>query len=434
MQQTMSLSGSKSRGLLMSLLPGDTKNIKELEHAETIIQHSLEGLKAFKLGNLMLFDACVGDQACQIRAITLSSIYKDLPKSNLKNARETIKKCISSVRLKKEKIEKLKQQAKEEINGTQAEYLKELDALKSAGGEKRNQIASLKKKYEADLKKVKDIESKLQEKITSKCSIQKLSLALEKKIAFILLCYLVTKIKVTSCDQYKVAHDRDSMKLFQITSLSYHGPLVEKIIARARILVSQYSVEEVKEMAKSLLSKSAPRLEEVVSNPKETKKGLLEVPFYHGTKVLFKKAKELKIPILLKIRQREEDPLNPLSYNVKLAFKPSNEGQYSLAKLSEIEEGPIIVIESASIEKDQEKIEDYFSRVKSIIHFIDCSSAQHGQYTIPGIELSITEQENEKINHLKKEAIEMGMTMGDPRICAIEHIYANLISNETGDL
>ncbi|CDR33100.1 hypothetical protein [Criblamydia sequanensis] len=434
MQQTMTLSGSLSPGLLTSLLAEDTKNIKELEHAEAIIQHSLEGLKAFKSGNLKSLDAGVGDQACQIRAITLSSFYKDLPKSNLSNARKSLKKSISSIRLKKEKIEKLKKKAKKEMDGAQAGYLKELDALKSVGKEKRTQITSLRKKYEADLRKIKDIESQLQEKVAAKCSIRKVDVVLDRKIAFILLCYLVARIKVTTCDQYKVAHDRDSMKLFQITPLSYIGPLVEKIIAKARVLISKYSVEEVKEMAKNLHSKSSHRLEEIVSDPKETKKGLLEVPFYYGTKVLFKKAKELTIPILLKIRQREDDPLNLLSYNVKLAFKPDNEGQYAPVKLSEVDEGPIIVIESASIEKDQKKVEEYFSSFKSIIHFIDCSTAQHGQYTVTGIELPLTEKEIEKMDHLKKEAIETGMTMEDARICAIEHIYANLFSNEMGDL
>lgn len=427
--------------LIGSLIPEDAlKESSEngLNAMLLIYIRTIEAFEAFKARQLQKFDALVGDQACQIRAlkvVLLSSGDLAVPIA------ETAQKLGDLIKVKRAlegmKEEKERDQMKElkdslEVSSCLAAEKKA--AIEKEPARKRAIIASFADRFAAENEKQKTIKARIENEFTERrCKLLTLGdfdMQVDEEALFLIQAYLLTVGKNTvrvseqngmllkAKDDLAVKNlDQEIQIEGEKVKLAFPSVIMEKVLIAAKRSLSQLSVAFVQQQA-LFLGSSCQHLQAKIC---KVKAGIEELPFFYMTHIVFQKALESQIPILLKIRNQSEDPLRLSSFAFRKYFP--GDGR-SIG----------IVIEAYSFKTRSELKSLQFNEMQTgILEIIDFNTAQHHQYTdetgfeaIPGME----EAERIKMEQMKIAAEKKGFSEKNPSLCCIEHVFCDEIQNQ----
>lgn len=401
-----------------------------LDAITTIALHALNGLDAYDRGELSLFDPCVGDESCQIRALMMLKSSQEGCSGELLDAKASLESLIEKVKDLKgsllkmynykgslEEEKKLLQQAKTETirnASNNKEVIKKInDAHKMA--------------LEELAKKERDLDQALAKEVLL-APLEKLS----KKVRQIVLCYLVTQSKFVEPDEkdphYKTSHDKSRVKQLQMSKLEFDAPLFECVLKGASQILNKESVEFLMEESSELSGKRAGLIQYVMQQPLSSqKKDFNEVSFYHGCELVMKRARDLGMCVLVKSR----DPSAKYDqFSCMQLYAPIGK---KYAAIDMPKDNPsVLVIEGVSQKADDLGLNNIINTAGSLMKMVRLNLAQHRFCTGRGydepeslLSIGIGDNEVNKIKAEKETAIQKGYGEKNMSGFRIEHMYAD---------
>ncbi|MFW9875568.1 MAG: hypothetical protein ACFFG0_20895 [Candidatus Thorarchaeota archaeon] len=429
--------------------------LMRLDAIKIIIQNALKAISSFEEGFFERFDASVGDQACQIRALQFCLLHPILDSSRelfvpklpiIERLRESITQLDPEIAKLKEELDPFLSR-KREIGLEKSRALGSINSFRETDSERYFRERKLiNKSFSRRFKKVDDemLETRisierLQEKHISEnfLDIQEIMrVSIPEDVLFLLDNYLVKKVrKVILKKRFGICDYKEVVDMTQLLPRGKHGlrSLMRKVIDMAKKRIRRSSIFFVQTQAQFLTD---PRLSLLVSLPRRIEsKGHLELPFFYLTRVIFQRAAQKNISILLKVRNKNDNPLVEESFVCRHLFGSSDE----ILDLS----SRCIVIESFSSRSSFELrsegfIEDLLTFAGgSFLHMIDLSAAQHNQFTDMRTSLGFDEisgilaEEKHELLLLARDARVKGFSLANSSTCCIEHVFCDLISHQT---
>lgn len=406
--------------LIGTLIPEAFQESRDncLDAIQLIFMRTSEALNAFTLREFTKFDAVVGDQACQIRALKINLM-----------ALERLKCPMNEIADKLVDLDQCRQDLEKLNEAEKIEQEKLINESKEINKKKEEEVQSDKTKEQEIVEKYKTIfkEMKIRKNLCS-AKYNNLRLTEAKKLE-INVCsdviFLVQAYLLTISTKNDVRKNQLFPEKLAIKGINFPSNIVNDVfLARTKKLLACQSVQFVQEQAKILRVPYEPLL--------TTRRILLEgrserneLPFFYMTRVIFESAFKNKVPVLLKIRNK-----NP---GIKFVFEklyPDNSRK----------DVPGIVIEAYNNVDSQKFLSPEFARDlfkvgENIMNIIELNVAQHPQYTdekgfeeIP----QIATEEKERMNQKKAIAIQNGFSSKNSTWCCIDHIFSDLISRQMG--
>lgn len=454
--------------VLDALLPLSVVKPHPQEHLNLILliyQRALDALDAFERGNFPSLDAPAGDQACQIRALKLSVIDC----RELSFIKEIIYEKMDKIKVLQSRFFDLNASCQEQVKTIKTEILEPLSKEnKKIADKKLKLIKGLAKsdpEYKAInlqfapyFKKVNQQKKPALAKIDAlnEACLHELSRLIEEadlefcidpEVVFLVRCYLVALAKVEIIREEMgsfIFETHFNLKNLNPMEYKISKKNLLKVVNSAKEAIRSGSISFIQEQSAFLLGERGVKLQKIVENPRFVEsKGRKELSFFHLTQVIFQRAMQLQIPILLKVRNEASHPLNQKGFGCSALFK-SDGNVFEVSKvLSGDLASRVIVIESFSKKAfeyltTQHYLDELLQSSGGLLRLIDLNSAQHGQYTdqidcdssmfetIPGIGTS----EKESLIQLFTEAVNQGFSSVNSDVLCIEHIYCDLLANQ----
>lgn len=415
-------------------------------------------------------DPIVGDEACQARALIFainmpSFSYQQQLKDSLealevefalvKKVQDELKKHRKEIDCKMKPlkaesrglIKKIKLQTKEDNSSA-------VETAKPEGVEEV--LTPDKQKLEAVEKKIAAIEK--EDKKVLKSWKKKISgdILLSAGTMTYLHSSILTMVKkkrteTNSIDGKKIGHDDTVPAQIKPMAGALVNDDIKQIIKVAQRELTKLSVDFIQMEAAKCACSDSFLLQKMVSKVKLVKHPLHgdhhEIPCFHATRVIFQRALESHIPIILKVRNVKGDPyvLKDFS-NISLHTVDATGSFYAPSKWDSIaSKTPAIVMECRTERPKDEVakgsfIPEVLEKTGGIIPLIEHLVAQHVQYTDQRKsagsftsffdDIEMPDIEREKIIAMGIRAIEMGITPIASTLCCPEHIYCGRISDE----
>jgi hypothetical protein len=390
---------SRAKTCLSSLLPYDlekkTKGTLQvaLKEYKTLLEIFSDVLKAFKGGLWETFDALVGENACQIRAIKIALIAKN--------------------------------------NSCDCSYLEERIQ------EIKNSIDELLLPGNINPLMATDITF---EKVLERSD---LSLALTDDELFLLKSYILTEIKIsnfndTAFSSFVIKEVTNHKKLHKYGNVS--AAFLDKLVKKIRSLLSYKSVEFIKDIGSNL---NDDVLTEMISDEFIVEHNRLHcLPFYWSVKVMLHSMMQNDIPLIIHVKFLDKD-LETEVFNIAeedcLFFIPeqNKDGSYRFVEkqLSDIDKNnhPAIVFEGIVLQnrKNNKNDKDFWRPLifsLPITEIILANAAVHRQYPNSRLESLIDQHNDKRYEEHKKIAKEKGFSFDDPNSFLIRHVYASKLN------
>ncbi len=466
------IKGEQRLSLFGSLLP--QSEIEErledrLIARQLLIQKTVEACKAYLERRLAAFDPSVGDQACQIRTLNFSLAFRENKFAEFSTLSENCRKTLEDIESIRKKILVLERLRDEEIALIRKTHLDPIieesrkvneHMSKAVEGADKKSFQAIREPFIKSLKSLvskKEPHEQMIASLHTQCEKAKLILladidlqvsqialtAIQSYILTITREQILEKNDATQDFQY---HEHVSVRKLENSTLPFPSRLISGIIEVAKMSLSQSSIAFVRSQASLLKVSDRELIRKMVGvsrvNPKKNRE---ELPFYYLTRVIFDRALELKVPILLKIRNIRFHPLEDKSYVGCIIFVPGD-GKYEMVLNSSTKnvEQETIVIHAFSKCTPEELVNVEFQKkmiasAGGILRLVELNTAQHTQFTdqcpkdqnmfgsIPGLEKC----ELEKLSGLKKEALENGFSNENPALCCIDHILCDRVNIPT---
>lgn len=354
---------------------------------QLICMRTLEALIAIRDKNLKLFDALVGDQACQIRALKIALISNNDLNIEIKLIENTKNKIIDILNVNKNEKRNLSLKCKENMTANPLKG-KEINIL-----------------FQQEAKKLQE-----EHKTRLNCNAKKMleeDVFVKSDVLFIARAYFLTITKLTIRDLKKNTYKNSTKESkIQILNLDCKKIIEKGFFASLKMDLAKGSVDFVKDLANEINFTNCLELK-LVKNKR------MELPFLYMTEVVFKSAIQKNIPILLKIKNIKEE-----AFACNIPF--GNYEKDSVALIIESYSEKSFVELSSNVFKDTLENE-------GILNIIKYNSAQHNQYT----DQEDLYDENQKA--LKVMAIEKGFSLSNPLLCCIDHVFCDLMGNQMKD-
>lgn len=375
---------------------------------QLVYKRTLEALEAITNLDLGKFDALVGDQACQIRTLKILLLSKEDFSLEINLLKNQIDKLVClKLNIQNDVLNDTKDLKEKRL----LLYKESIDDQLKNQKNKAIIIETYKnnaKAIEENIIQVKQqvFESYLNDIIATDISVS-------KDVLFVTEAYFLALTKITLKDtenpfsDYKNATNQN---LIQIKDLNCgKKSLGENSFNDMKQSLSVKSVEFVKELAREI--NFPDDLLKVQVNKRN------ELPFLYMTEVIFIKAMDAKIPILLKIKKIKEKV-----FDCKIFYNNGNENSTG------------IVIEAFS-QNSRKKLQSEEFRNSltgpdiKITDIIKYNAAQHSQFVkISKKDPDIDFDKNQR--DLKEKAKLIGFSEINSTLCCIDHIFCDRFSNQ----
>lgn len=363
----------------------------------------------------------------------------DSETKGLKSERKTITN--KKNRLSREKYRVLKEFSNETSGkgSTEKNYTLKIDAMQQEIDAINTQIASIEETYN--------------EKFVPLKNLFPSDTALPEDVMYYFYSDILTTVKKARTEEVrgsgeKIGHDDIDHKNIARGIVAKDA---KKIIKVAQKALANLSVNFLQAEAANCQSSDKVMLKSIVSRVKVVKHHYHgshnELPCFHYTRVVFQRAMEQQIPIILKVRNFKGDPFTPKDFSNYTMFKVNtSEMKYEPAPHDSISPDSLAIVMECrtSIPADQigksSYIEEILSKTGGIIPLIEHLVAQHTQYTDQKKmtesfehyydEVSMPEGEKKRVIAMGHHAITTGISPNDPSLCCPEHIYCTTFGNE----
>lgn len=355
-----------------------------LKDYQTLLYASLAAIRAMQKKDFEQFDALVGENACQIRALWMCLVACN----HLIDIDNLVVRVLNVLN----KIERL--------------FLPSV-------------LEPLMMSHKHSFKTVMEQEE--------------LHLFLNHRELFLLQCYLLYVMKTEESDQkqnlslYCVeTADPKKFKEFGEVTTSFS----RNLLSRLRQRVAMQSVQFVRELAEQLKDTSLrARLSEKTHN------ALSCIPMFWAYKTILQAACQAKIPLVIHVKFLGEGSEN---YNLlgetKLFYAVDSKGHYEERQptVHELEKAAFVVQGVVVVEKQDLSILqiDWKAAIKKhdILDVILAGAADHRQYPDPTLDTIIEALKDAEYLRYKEFAKKEGFAAKNPSTFFIQHVYASLTS------
>lgn len=389
--------------LFSSIYPANidaNMNIKTLEKTidnyKIILELALEALHHLQEGHLTLFDALVGENACQIRAYMICDLF------NIKDLKSRLKDLI----LKVDEIKII-------LNTHDVKNL-----IKNLG-KVENKEVSLKK----ILKK------------------NQLDIEVPRFVTFTILAYILTitksssfnfrRIKIEENIELIIKEDNQQKSLAKIRKATTNT-FSDKLTKLARKKLSDDSVSYVQDEA-DLLGEA--NLIAFVHNEyvKSNRVGLSSLPCYISTDILLKRGISKKVPIIINIQMLNIVEANLGDYLTILYTPDSQKQNYIASDISvNTSNSAAIVMEAFATDNNltKESLRNLVTTNNLVNDIVLPFFTTHHQYPDLSEDKTSYLFMDSKYEELKSKAFELGVCKSKPKLCCFYHIYADTIQQQ----
>ncbi len=350
-----------------------------------------ESLRIYNRGNLSELDSLVGENSCQIRATIMCLLSQQEPFAEA---------CL---------LDEL------------------IDRIKRIG-------------LEIDL----CCENPLKEKISLDefLNAKQLYLRLSKKELFLLISFILTKVRVIlPPDPSRLIVRNESTMTSKIKDLGAVGStFARELVKHLRHILSVISVDFIQESAKNLL---LPRsIQETVSSKyciEHNKFGHLKcLPCFWYTLILMKYSLHVELPLVLSVEQMATDNDFEVVRKFTLAFKVEKKHfvEVDLKDLSA--EDSVVTILGCSCRNLDEfgNLEDSKAEIleKDLVDLILAYAAAHRQYPDESKDPLVNNSNNHLIEYYDKKAQEWGCSLDNSSLFFLVHAYCDKLKNVLKEL
>lgn len=387
------------------------QKLDELNLTKTIIEFAITALNSFIEGNLVLFDAQVGENLCQIRAYKILHL-----------AKKWLHSPISKLKLQ-EQIKQLKNH--------------------------QEQIKATVLKWEEDIKESKSFNKNLDgtEDIGSFFERHQAIFELDEDLIFIIVCRFLTHFNIRD-NNIPVAIDLK--KIASEFNISKYRS--KRLMHRYQQLVCKIGCDFIINIAKEL-PRESNYTDILPSLYKISDEDRVVLPCYIVSDIIFNHAIQEKIPVLLIVNRFDT---NQQRYDVIYFYLQEKNGsmKFSLKPCDKYLMQHCMVVSGETYNSDRydvESPENYISHVLTAnpLKLILANTAIHPQYsgkrleslrenpfhsTLSDCEKFITHEQEKKLVEMQNFAIHAGCSKQNPSIFLLKHIYANTVLNETNKL
>ncbi len=389
----------------LSELKDKKQKINELYLIQSVIHFSIKALEEFLAGNLIAFDAQVGENLCQIRAYQIFYLAN---------------KWLNSFTLK-------------------AELIKEIESLKKVENYLDVIIDNWNETIRASSSYNKELDAP--EKITIFMERHNLLISLKSDLIFVVVSFFLTYFNVRD-DGIPIAINIEQIA----TEFNISKYRAKRLTHKYQQLICEMGSEFILNIFKEISSELD--YETVLTHLyKIADEDRAVLPCYFVSEVIFKHCLLMNIPILLIVKC--VDLKNKDKSDIIYFFLTSemNKKKYHLAdKGSSLSRFSIVV--SGIMNKQNETTYEYIHRVmKDPIKLILANTANHPQYSGKKLEefrqnpYVLIDPEKPSVNNyseafslMKHYALNEGCSKENQSTFFLKHIYANNLNNEINRL
>lgn len=404
---------------ILSLLPyainsqliSKQQKLDDLNFTKTIVSFSIKALEAFVQGNLVEFDAQVGENLCQIRAYKI-----------LQLGQKWLGSSHSKVNLKKQ-IEQFKHY--------------------------QDQLIATTIDWDLAVKQAKSFNKNLDgiENIVDFFERHHLSFELHDDIVFIITCYFLTHFNIRD-KEIPVAINLAQVAM-EFTISKYRA---KRLVHRFQQLVCKSGCDFIVTIAKDLPLESGyaeilPSLYKIADEDRAV------LPCYIVSEIIFNHTIQQKIPTLVIIKRFNNSSHEPYDV-ICFLLQGNGDHEFSIVPCDAFLEQHCMVVSGEVYDSplnENELTNDYILRVMSEtpLKLILANTAIHPQYSGKRLEQyrnnpfhptfsdysqqAASAQETNLIN-MQKFALSTGCCKQNPVTFFLKHIYANTITNEINKL
>jgi len=436
-----------------------------LSARQNILNRTIQACEAFLRRELSAFDPSVGDQACQIRSLNFcmlsrgdhaGEVKKLLVESlqGVKEVEEIRRRLLAFEALKEEQVDEIRTKFIDPLSGENKrigeEMAKALEGVTKGGAAIRKsftpRFAAVKKKKAPFQARIAELERGCRaskNEVVNRLDIRTGEVALKVIQAFVLTMVRDQQLRQdTESGEFQYSEHTKVRKL-EGSCNTFPLGLMNGVVDIAKNALAMSSIVFVQQQARLLKTEDAELLQKMVGNLRVVpKKEREELPFFHMTRIIFERALEMDIPVLLRIRNITAHPLQDESYICRMLFRPNSEKfAHVIDEVGEEEPFEAIVINAFSKAKPSQLVDLEFqstmiSKADGLLGLIDMNAVQHSQYTdqepdsekvfdqIPGLETS----EKARLMQLKEKGIKEGFSNENPALCCIDHIFCDRIT------
>jgi hypothetical protein len=423
---------------------------------QILLNRIVEACEAYLLNKLVAFDPSVGDQACQIRSLNFCLLARENHSEDINNLKKDALKTLEIIDLLRKQFLQFERERDEQIAVIKQEKLAPLvvrnkqisdDMAKAFVGVKRptedqrqpfierfSAVCAEKKLHEASIKTLNESCEAKKSKLLDSLQIRTTEVALGVIRAYLLTVARERTLRSENGDCHYSEHTRERLLA---GCCKFPAKLMGGIMEAAKRALAESSLQFVKHHATMLSQLDAPLLRSMVAEPRENAKGQRELPFFHLTRIIFERALELQVPVELRIRNIECNPLDEKSYVGSLRFEGES-GEYKIALDTQKKApAPAIVIIAFSRAKpsdlaDKKFLAEMVRKAGGLLRLIDLNAVQHTQYTdqSPGTPKAfdaiprIDAAEIQRLTELRMIAEKEGFSNKNPQLCCIDHIFS----------
>lgn len=485
---------------------GKEEPLQRLEARKLLLQRSAEAAGHILNKRLEFLDPSVGDQACQIRALRYIQLLNESREGEMQELGENCFAAAETAEAIREQFFQLDAIRDKEIQRIRTTDLAPLELeCKRVDAEKKAVLDKLEEKLTADIKilevkkaaltesgDVKAVKG-LQREIAALKKADKdnqravmapliqqfrdicaLKVPHEKTIAALqetcrrqknealqTLDFSVSRVALEVVQGYILTitreqvleanpslgmqyHEHLNAKKLELSGTSLPARLISGLLDCAKKGLQESSLLYVQEIGCELGSEEAPLLRQMVSTAlRIEKRKREELPFYYLTEVIFRRACELNVPVLLMVRNIDDSPLNEEAYVCRQLFMP-HQGKYEACNPISNGEAPqhaiyIKAFSRARREQLQDRVfqNEMISQAEGLEKLIAMNAVQHTQYTDQTPQIlrpfdripCISPQEILRLTRLNEEALAKGFSNPNPSLCCIDHIYCGRLHN-----
>lgn len=384
----LDLEKSLKTNYLSQLLPYDTTSKKNGDLRTGLIEYRmlLEALKstigAFKNNNLEKFDALVGENACQIRAVWVAKMAQNQSIDMDALSQQVVKAQQNLDNVLDHSISKLM------LNGT-------------------------------TLDKVLVDEN--------------LEVSLEKEEMFLLEAHLLTIARGTGAGALCIRRVADPKNLKQFGDVS--STFTRNLLHILRKNISQQSVEFIRDNAVVLQNESCIKMSSEEFTIRHN--SAFCIPMFWTYQVVLNAAKKAKIPLILHVKFIS-DPEQQCHADVEreyLFFKSEGNTQECRYVQHALTEGDLnqaaFVVQGICVRNDKSHSkEQWKASIKEyyIENIILAGAADHRQYPEVSQDHLVEKMNDELYNNYKEMALKEGFALENPTKFFIQHVYASQIA------
>lgn len=154
-----------------------------------------------------------------------------------------------------------------------------------------------------------------------------------------------------------------------------------------------------------------------------------ELPCFFQSQVMFRRAIEERVPVLLKIRSWSRSVLDPASYKCRALFVGRDGDFVPVDAVPQDQACYVLEGHSCSERLDLSHMSRLLEAAGGLMGFLEKVTAQHKQFS-DGSCGGLSSEDSSKIRRLAEEAEVLGFTRSNNRLCCLEHIYCDSLSRQ----